>query len=185
MSKMTKKKLNQMKKEVKSNQEQEVILRTNPVSKAVKAAAGLKANDMIVPANSLSIHLWKDVDELRDAIANMVMTITQDMLQVRELVNSHGCDDLKEFNTVFETAQRDLLIFSNDFKRVRMMHHGKSGPIIDADEQALSLQIIENYEQFRTKFLGVTQHTLIYLTEYSLQARDRAREAEKNQVKPA
>ena len=127
---------------------------------------------------------WQMIDDISYEIANSIATMATSIADSVSMVRSMGCDHPAEFNILVKTTNDDLERFAKDYQVVKAMHAGKSGEILDADDNALSIQVFENYMQFRAKFDGTMHHTLISFTEYALEAKDRAKKLIESKANP-
>lgn len=124
---------------------------------------------------------WEGITRLSDEIRNYIAQMASDINESVEMVKIAGCQNPVEFNAMVLKTNDDIMQFTNDFLKVAQMHAGRTGFIKSPDDLALSIQVHENYNQFRVKFEGVMHHSLISFTELALQARDRWQAKEKEE----
>lgn len=116
---------------------------------------------------------WEGVTDISNEISNYVARMAQDINESVEMVKIAGCEHVGEFNAAVAKTNDDFNRFIGDLEKVKAKHAGKVGEIKTPDDLALSLQVFEDYQQFRAYFEGVMHHSLISFTEFALEARDR------------
>ena len=116
---------------------------------------------------------WENLQGVSDSISKLVMSMAEQINASVEMVKQVGCEHYKEFYTVVETTNRDLLKFVDDLNKIKARHAGRHGPVVSAEDNALCLSIFEDYMSFQAYFEGVFHHTLVSFTEYALEAQDR------------
>lgn len=158
-------------KELQKVLNQVQVLEKNPVAQATARAMG-KASAPIVTTNRELVRAnWKDIEDLRVEIANYFMQMLLDFKEASELVQRVNIPNLSEFRTLVTKTTQHFDQFSKDLQVLRSQHEKRSGPVKNGDELSVFLRIFENYEQFRTKFQAVIQHSMIHITEHALRAR--------------
>ena len=151
------------------------IIRPTKASAAVAAAvSGRVPAPLVIQKSKAPPMHWQMIDDLSYEIGNSIATMATSINDSVAMVRSMGCDHPDEFNILVKKTNEDLQRFADDFNRVKAQHAGKSGEILDANDNALSITVFENYLQFRALFDGTMHHSLISFTEYALEAKDRA-----------
>lgn len=128
---------------------------------------------------------WNMLTKLKTEIGNYIGQMAEDINTSVEMVKMVGCDHIEEFNVAVNATNNDFQNFIKDFNSVAKKHEGREGIIKNPNDLALSMQIFEDYNQFRAKFEGTMHHALINFTDYSLEARDRMVAAEQAKVAQA
>jgi hypothetical protein len=119
---------------------------------------------------------WSEMVEFADVVGEYLYSTANDIASATRAIDALGGPSrVTEYNRLIKTITMDLERFSDEVLALKTSASSQGDFVLTPDSNVLYLQIYEKLNTAQTYYHGVIHHAMIAITEFSLEANDKAK----------